>query len=329
MSAKPNCNELGKQVRSRKIEGTKPDQAKLTRIETEKMFKIFANLSNDMMHLCDQGGNIIYANPATQRLLGYSISAIVNTQFIKLAHPDNQQTIRDNFKLLMAKGKPTATREIRLRRHDGAYIDVLVDGLVMDFVGKVKYVGYILRNKTILKQSAQALLKTNQQLQQEIVERKVIEAKLLESRQELQRKASYLEETNIALNVLLKKREKDKVTLEEHVGANIKEFVLPSLEKVMCSNLSASQKTLIKFALLNIKEVTSNFSFKMSSKYFSLSPTEIKVANFIKHGTNTKQIADVLNISVHTVKNHRHKIRKKVGIKNKKINLSTYLSSCV
>jgi DNA-binding CsgD family transcriptional regulator len=46
-----------------------------------------------------------------------------------------------------------------------------------------------------------------------------------------------------------------------------------------------------------------------------------------KQGLTSKEIAGMLNISVHTVGRHRHSIRKKINITNKDRNLNTYLKS--
>jgi len=294
---------------------------------SEALFKQFAHVSNDIVHLCNREGNLVYANPATQRLLGYQLKALLDTPAESLVHPDDRSRFRADLKRLTRAATQVPTREIRLRRHDGTYINVLVNGIVMDFGDRDRYIGSIFRNTTIFKKSARALLQTNQKLQQEIEERLTIEKQLLKNRRELRRKAAYLEETNTALNVLLKKRENDKIALEEQVAANIKELVLPALEKLNRSRLGAGQKALVDIALLNLQEVTSKFSLKMTSRYFSLSPAEIKVANFILHGKSTKEIADFLNIGVQTAKNHRLRIREKVGIKNKKVNLRAYLAS--
>jgi DNA-binding NarL/FixJ family response regulator len=58
-----------------------------------------------------------------------------------------------------------------------------------------------------------------------------------------------------------------------------------------------------------------------------LTPTEIQVANFIRQGKTTKEIAEMLNLSPKTIEFHRDNIRTKMGIKNKKINLRTHLMS--
>jgi len=45
----------------------------------------------------------------------------------------------------------------------------------------------------------------------------------------------------------------------------------------------------------------------------------------IRRGLSSKEIANLLNISLNTVGRHRHSIRKKVDITNKNINLNTFL----
>jgi DNA-binding CsgD family transcriptional regulator len=58
-----------------------------------------------------------------------------------------------------------------------------------------------------------------------------------------------------------------------------------------------------------------------------LTETEIKIAAMVKNGMSSKQITDLMNISLETVKTHRKRIRKKLNIHNTKYKLSSYLLS--
>ncbi len=161
----------------------------------------------------------------------------------------------------------------------------------------------------------------------DITERKQMEAALGESEAELTAQSRHLEEVNAALRVLLQQRKRDKENLEERLLANVKELVLPYVEKLKNSRLHSDQKTLVGILESNMKEIVSPFVTKLSSRYLNLTPTEIQVASLIKDGKTSKEIAFLIHASENTVRSHRFHIRSKLGIKNKKVNLRSYLQS--
>lgn len=155
---------------------------------------------------------------------------------------------------------------------------------------------------------------------EDITERKKTE-------KELEIKSHNLEEVNTALRVLLKKRDEDRIELEEKVLLNIRELAFPYLEKIKKSGLDERQSAYAGILESNLNDIISSFSYRLSSTYLNLTPSEIKVANLVKQGKTNKEIAELLNISTRTAAFHRERIRKKLGIKNKKTNLKSYLSS--
>ena len=151
--------------------------------------------------------------------------------------------------------------------------------------------------------------------------------KLKVNEEELRRKTSDLENLNTALNALLEKRERDKFDLQDKISANIKQLILPYLKRMRNDTLKAEKHTLLDIIESNLNEITATFSNELTSKHIGLTPTEVKVADLVRQGQRTKQIAKILRLSHKTVETHRAGIRQKLAIKNKKINLQTYLMS--
>jgi len=63
----------------------------------------------------------------------------------------------------------------------------------------------------------------------------------------------------------------------------------------------------------------------LNSIFLKFTPVEFQVANFVKNGKTTKEMAKLLGVATSTIDTYRDSIRKKLGIKNRKINLKTYL----
>jgi PAS domain S-box-containing protein len=156
-----------------------------------------------------------------------------------------------------------------------------------------------------------------------------LEIRVQERTSELLTANKELEESNTALKVLLRQRGNDKEEFEENILANIKHLILPYIEKLKKNKPMSDELAILNLIGTNLKEIVSPFSSKLSFKYLDLTPKEILIANLIKDGKQDKDIADILHISLETVKSHRQNIRKKLGIYGKRTNLRTKLSSLI
>ena len=153
----------------------------------------------------------------------------------------------------------------------------------------------------------------------------ILQKKLQIYTERINEQRKYLEETNSSFKILLDQRERDKLDLEENILSNIKNIVDPFLDKLKESNVSDKQKIYINVIELHLKEIISPFTRRLASKYVNLTPAEIQIATLIKQGKTTKDIADLLNLSLRTINFHRDNIRDKLGLKNEKVNLRSHL----
>lgn len=143
----------------------------------------------------------------------------------------------------------------------------------------------------------------------------------------LQEKTKQLEDANNALRYILRQREQDKVDQGERIMQNINNLILPHLAALQKSALNDSQQGYMELICNNIQEILTPFARHLTSKMVGLTATELKIADLVKNGKRSKEIADMLLIAPKTVEFHRENIRKKLGLLNKKMNLCSYLNS--
>ncbi|MEW6616771.1 MAG: PAS domain S-box protein [Thermodesulfobacteriota bacterium] len=244
----------------------------------------------------------------------------VNDSFLKMWGYDDEKEIlgRHNLELWATEEEPMETLEaliskgnwigeLKGKRRDGSLFDAQVSSsFVRDNAGKrICMMGSFL----------------------DVSEKKRGEHVLRQREADLQIKTKSLEEMNTALKVLLRRREEDRTEIEEKILINVKELVSPFLEKLKSTKLHPRQLAYIDILESNLKNIISPFSRKLSSTYLSLTPTEIQIANLVKQGKTAKEIAELMNVSTGTIEGHRKNLRLKLGIKNKKANLRSFLLS--
>jgi PAS domain S-box-containing protein len=269
--------------------------------DSEKSVRTLLNIPLAAVFLLDRNGICLEANETLARRLGKKVSDIVGKSIWQFLPLDINAKRKAHFEGVLANKQQCRYEDER----QGMWNDSVMSP-ILDEQGEVAMVAVF---------------------GLDITERKRTEEILKERERELEIKAGNLEELNTALKVLLKKREEDKIELEEKVLLNIKELVLPYLERIKRSGLDKSQHAYADILESHLKEIVSSFSYRLSSSYLNLTPTEINVANLVKQGKTNKEIAELLNVSTRTAAFHRERIREKLGIKNQKTNLRSYLLS--
>jgi len=274
--------------------------------ESEENFRALAENANDgILIAAGEEGVNVYANKRAAEITGYSVTELLEIGLHELVAPGEIKEVADRYKRRLAAKKVPGEYETKLVRQSREIFPVELSSARSVWKGEPASI-IIIRDITNRKRAEEAVRKS--------------EAELVE-------KSRHLEEVNAALRVLLKQREGDKADLEERLLANVKELVLPYVEKLKNSRLHFDQMTLVGILESNMKEIVSPFVTKLSSRFLSLTPTEIQVASLIKDGKTSKEIASLIHASENTVRSHRFHIRSKLGIKNKKVNFRSYLQS--
>jgi PAS domain S-box-containing protein len=159
----------------------------------------------------------------------------------------------------------------------------------------------------------------------DISDRKRSEKALNQKTEELKSKTRELEEMNAALRVLLKQREADKAELENRVLASVNELVMPHINELKKCLSGDNELTRVHMLESDLQGIISPFAHKLSLQYLHLTPKEIQVADLIKEGKTTKEIARLMNLSRFAIDAHRAQLRSKLGLARKKANLRTHL----
>jgi len=162
---------------------------------------------------------------------------------------------------------------------------------------------------------------------EDITERKDAEKALKERERELRIKAQHLEEANTTLKVLMKTMENDQEELKERFLINIKDQVLPYLDKLKKTPLKDVQRGYIQMAEIHLAEIASPFVQKLISSFLDLTQKELQIASMVRDGKTSKEMAELLNVSQRVVDFHRKNIRKKLGLKNRAASLAMLLRS--
>jgi PAS domain S-box-containing protein len=320
--------------------------------QSEAKYRFLTEKMNDIIWTMGLDFRITYGSPSFKKVLGFTPEERMSMEARERITPESlaraQDALLAGLKYMQEKGvdpERSVTLELECYHKNGSivWMECIVSPIV-DKTGKITGIHGVSRDITKRKQVEKELKKYREQLEDLVKERtaelsgayeqlkqenevrKTTELALRSRESELEKERKEVNEVNAALKVLLKHREEDKANMEMDIISNIKISVLPYVEKLEASRqLEQSQKAALSQIKSHLNDIASPFVRKISSEYLGLTPTEIKVASLIKEGRSSKDIAELLNISLNTVITHRYSIRKKTGLKNKKVNLRSYL----
>ena len=286
---------------------------------SEERYRLLTECSSDVIVRHFQDGEIRFISSAAFPLLGVQPEELVGRKIPDgIMHPDDWPAMAQGIRDLVLRKKKTLRLEHRIKTRSGDYLWLESTCSLLKTSGSPESHQIITIGRDISerKKFQQALIDNRNEL----------EVLVRERTRELGAKSKSLEEANTALKVLLERSQEYQKETEERIRANLQALVLPLVQKIKEAAAEPAIKGPLEQLERNICQVASPFSRDLSKNSPGLTPTQIQVADLIKTGKTSKEIAAFLNIAFKTVEAHRRNIRIKLGILNQKVNLRSYLS---
>jgi len=149
------------------------------------------------------------------------------------------------------------------------------------------------------------------------LENEKLEKDMLIKNKELTTNVLYLLQKNELINSITSRLLKLK--------ANMKEENVAPVQKIIVDLQSITEKEVWEEFEYRFQSVHEEFYQNLKKKFPDLTPSEIKLAAFLKLNMNTKEIASITNQSVNSLETARYRLRKKLGITNQEVNLVNFL----
>jgi len=180
--------------------------------ERDDLFRLITEKAADMIAVVDTNGRRVYNSPSYERILGYSPEQLETTSSFDQIHPDDREKVKEAA--AEASGSGVGRRiEYRMRHKDGSWrVLESTASTILDPAGRVNKLVIVNRDITDRKRAETALqehkihleelvatrtaeLKSaNDQLQQDIRERKRVQQELTRKLEELARSNAELEQ---------------------------------------------------------------------------------------------------------------------------------------
>jgi len=271
-------------------------------LQGEKVFPILLKNVPFGIGIATMDGTVLVCNEVMRRLTGHTEHKIQNFKLSSTyRNPEDRVRLMHHLKTYGIVRR----FETQLKRNDGLIYDVSLTVILLNIDDS----DYILK------------------VVEDITDHKRMEEALIKTKEEAEVTSRALEEAQIVIKHLLSYKDQEVSDLKETIFSNVKELILPYLEKAQQCNSGKDRKAYLNLVEDNLRNIISPFIRNIDFHYYNLTPREIHVANLIKDGKATKEIAELLHLYIKAIEFHRHNIRIKLGLTNKKTNLQSFLLS--
>jgi PAS domain S-box-containing protein len=271
---------------------------------TETKYRTVVEDQTELISRFTADGKFLFVNQAYCRYFDKKPDDLLKNRWQPAAFEEDRGRIEQQL-MQLSPANPVVVIENRVYKGDGG----------------IRWVQFI--NRGIF-DSADTLIEI-QSVGRDISDLKEIQMSLQQKEDELSKKNSRLERLNIALEVVIEQKSGQLENLRADIIRQYNSLVKPHIDGLKSISQNRQDVQYLTLIEHGIQQILSPFAQQISSLSNHLSPMETKVASLITSGITIKGMALELKISPHTVKYHRKNIRSKLGIRNQRINLRSYL----
>jgi PAS domain S-box-containing protein len=285
---------------------TEKKEAEKALAASEEKSRRLMELTSEAIWEVDKRERYTFVSPRIEEMTGYAPAELVGKRPYAFMSKQEAQRVERAFRPLKNGKLPFVFADVILRCKDGGEVVFENSGYpLLDEDGAVRGYRGAFRNVT---------------------ERRHAEEELRRKEQQLETANRRLNEANMALKVLLKYSEAEQRDGGDKTAASFWKLVRPYIEKLRLTDLDDYQSSCLGMISSQMDKVLSPAA-EPPHKRLDLTPRQVEIADHVRRGLTTKEIAQRMHISPFTINLHRNAIRSKLGISNKKISLRTYLSS--
>jgi PAS domain S-box-containing protein len=144
------------------------------------------------------------------------------------------------------------------------------------------------------------------------------------AREQLEQERSALQKANVALEELMARIRQEPVEVSQRIQANVDKVIMPMIHSLQ-QQASPQQQRSLELLGEALSEIAAPHVDKLSQQFSQLTASELRICDMVRRGLSSKEIANILDISVSTVSRHRENIRRKLDLAHRGVNLAAFL----
>jgi len=141
----------------------------------------------------------------------------------------------------------------------------------------------------------------------------------------VQERTIELSKTNNALRMMIEGVQTRVREEKQRISRNLEILVQPLMDQLKSEHLPEYVRPLVETLEVSLTKVLGDYTWNPSKLFSHFTPREMQVADLLKSGLSSKQIAAIMGVTVEAVNFHRQNIRKKLGIEATGKSLSVLL----